>query len=142
MTFPALNEGLYSAVETDRTYRHVLRLARIVVGAGFPVIVDGTFLQRRQRDQVHALATAFDVPLVIVDFVAPVDVLRARVRRRREAGVDASDADVRVLEHQLQTGEPLTPDERALTVLLVQIALINVFNRLNVPMRRPAGSWK
>lgn len=33
-------------------------------------------------------------------------------------------------------------DERALTVLLVQIALINVFNRLNVPMRRPAGSWK
>jgi uncharacterized protein len=113
----ALNEGLYSAVETDRTYRHVLRLARIVVGAGFPVIVDGTFLQRRQRDQVHALAAAFDVPLVIVDFVAPVDVLRARVRRRREAGVDASDADVRVLEHQLQTGEPLTPDERALAVI-------------------------
>jgi len=33
-------------------------------------------------------------------------------------------------------------DERALTVLLVQIALINAFNRLNVPMRRVAGSWK
>lgn len=33
-------------------------------------------------------------------------------------------------------------DEKALTVLLVQIALINAFNRLNVPMRRIAGSWK
>lgn len=33
-------------------------------------------------------------------------------------------------------------DEKALTVLLVQIALINTFNRLNVPMRRIAGSWK
>lgn len=33
-------------------------------------------------------------------------------------------------------------DSRALAVLLVQIALINAFNRLNVPMRRTAGSWK
>ena len=112
----ALNAGLYSALETDRTYANVLRLARIVVSAGFPVIVDGTFLQRRQPDQVRALTADLDVPLVIVDFTAPVDILRARVRQRQEAGGDASDADVHVLEHQLQTAEPLTSDERGLTV--------------------------
>jgi aminoglycoside phosphotransferase family enzyme/predicted kinase len=111
-----LNAGLYSALETDRTYANVLRLARTVVSAGFPVVVDGTFLQRRHRDQVRALASELEVPLVIVDFVAPVDILRARVQQRHEAGVDASDAEVHVLEHQLQTAEPLTPDERGLTV--------------------------
>jgi aminoglycoside phosphotransferase family enzyme/predicted kinase len=115
-TEAGLNAGLYSALDTDQTYATVLRLARLVVGAGFPVIVDGTFLQRRQRDQVRALAAELDVPLVIVDFAAPVEILRARVQQRHEAGVDASDADVHVLEHQLRTAEPLTSDERGSTV--------------------------
>jgi predicted kinase len=38
------------------------------------------------------------------------------VRERHEAGRDASEADLRVLEHQLQAAEPLTSDERAVTV--------------------------
>jgi AhpD family alkylhydroperoxidase len=33
-------------------------------------------------------------------------------------------------------------DEKALAVLVVQIALINAFNRLNVTTRRIAGEWK
>ena len=32
-------------------------------------------------------------------------------------------------------------DERALASLLVQIAAINAFNRLNVPTRQPSGDW-
>jgi AhpD family alkylhydroperoxidase len=32
-------------------------------------------------------------------------------------------------------------DERALASLLVQIAGINAFNRLNVPTRQPSGDW-
>jgi predicted kinase len=51
-----------------------------------------------------------------VDFVAPVETLRTRVQARHEAGLDASEADIRVLEHQLQVAEPITSDERALTV--------------------------
>jgi len=112
----AVNAGLYSAAETDRTYSFVAGLTRTVAGAGYPVVVDGTFLQRRQRQQFRALAADLDVPFVIVDFVAPVDTLRTRVRERQEAGLDASEADLRVLEHQLQVAEPIAPDERALTV--------------------------
>ena len=33
-------------------------------------------------------------------------------------------------------------DERALSALLLQIALVNVFNRMNVPTRQVAGEWK
>jgi alkylhydroperoxidase family enzyme len=32
-------------------------------------------------------------------------------------------------------------DERALSALLLSIALTNVFNRLNVSVRQPPGAW-
>jgi len=32
-------------------------------------------------------------------------------------------------------------DEKALSALLIQIALINAFNRLSVPTKQIAGSW-
>ncbi len=112
----ALNAGLYSAAETARTYSHVARLTRTVASAGYPVVVDGAFLQRRQREEFRALAAVLHVPFVTVDFVAPVDTLRARVRERHETGLDASEADVQVLEHQLATAEALSSDERNLTV--------------------------
>ena len=111
-----LNAGLYSATETDRTYLQIRDLTRTVAGAGYPVVVDGTFLLRRHRELFRALAVDLKVPFVIVDFVAPVEVLGARVQERHEAGRDASEADIRVLEHQLRTAEPLAADERASTV--------------------------
>jgi len=103
-------------METERAYGSVAHLARTVVKAGYPVVVDGTFLQRRQREQFRVLAADLNVPFVIVDFVAPVDTLHARVQKRQEAGLDASEADSRVLEHQLRLAESLTSDERAVTV--------------------------
>jgi aminoglycoside phosphotransferase family enzyme/predicted kinase len=112
----ALNVGLYSAAETERTYARIADLTRTVALRGYPVVVDGTFLQLRQRQRFHALADALHVPFVMVDFVAPVDMLRRRVEERREAALDASDADLRVLDHQLETAEPLASDERGLTV--------------------------
>ena len=33
-------------------------------------------------------------------------------------------------------------DERALGALILSIATTNVFNRLNVSVRQPAGSWE
>ena len=33
-------------------------------------------------------------------------------------------------------------DERALAALVIAIAAINVWNRLNVATRQPAGEWK
>jgi uncharacterized protein len=112
----ALNAGLYSATETERTYSHAARLARAVADAGYLVVVDGTFLLRQQRAQFHALAADLQIPFAIVDFVAPVDALRARIRRRQQAGLDASEADLQVLEHQLAIAQPLSADERRVTV--------------------------
>jgi predicted kinase len=114
----ALNEGLYSEAETQRTYSHVARLTLTVVHAGYPVIVDGTFLSRRRREQFRALAAGLEVPFVIADFVAPTDALLRRVDERRAEGRDASDADIRVLTQQLEIAEPIGAGERDLTVTL------------------------
>src|SRR5262249_29759738 len=115
-TESAPDAGLYSAAATDRTYAHVAGLARTVAAAGYLVVIDGTFLRRRYRDQFRAVAADLDVPFTIVDFVASVDTLRARILERREAGSDASEANLEVLERQRRSAEPIAPDERAVTV--------------------------
>jgi aminoglycoside phosphotransferase family enzyme/predicted kinase len=114
----ALNTGLYAAAETDRTYLAVARFTRAVAGAGYPVVVDATFLQRHRREQFRTLSEELGVPFVIVDLVAPVETLRARVQKRDRLAHDASEADVHILEDQLRTAEPLTPEEVALAVTI------------------------
>ena len=109
----ALGGGLYSAEATARTYARLAELARAVVAAGYPVLVDATFLKRAQRRSLAELAEALGVPFVILAFDAPSEVLRERVRRRAEAGKDASEADVAVLDAQLRAREPFEEEELA-----------------------------
>ena len=108
--------GLYSKDATRRTYGRARALAAIVVAAGFVALVDGTFLQRRQRDRFRALAAERGIPFVVVAFAANEATLRKRVVERARHGTDASDADVAVLEYQLRTQEALGADEWAHTV--------------------------
>ncbi len=56
-----------------------------------------------------------DVPFLILDFHAPLEVVRARIAERLARADDASEADLAVLEHQLAAREPLTPAEMAAT---------------------------
>jgi uncharacterized protein len=129
-TESAWDEGIYSAAATERTYSRVASLAGTVAGAGYPVVVDGTFLRRRDRDRFRAVAADLNVPFAIVDFVATVETVRARIRERREAGTDASDADLQVLERQRQSAEPIAPDERAVTMTYDAETPLEVSHRL------------
>lgn len=103
-------EGIYSAEATEKTYRHLLKLAEAMLGAGYSVIVDATFLKRSQREPFRRIAQLKSVPMVILDLAAPSEVLRQRLRQRKG---DASDADLAVLEHQLADFGPLDEDEKA-----------------------------
>ena len=51
------------------------------------------------------------MPFVIIAFDAKEATLRLRIARRRAGGLDASDADLAVLAHQIATREPLTAAE-------------------------------
>jgi predicted kinase len=49
-----------------------------------------------------------------VDCNAPLEVLRSRIRARSAERQDASDADIAVLEYQLEHHDPFDEAERAL----------------------------
>lgn len=99
---------LYGADTTARTYAQLFGLARTVLQAGYPVILDAAFLHRAEREEAHALARAMRVPFSIVHCEAPLPVLRQRLLARR---ADASEATLAVLE-QLRPGtEALEADE-------------------------------
>lgn len=108
--------GLYALDATRRTYAHLAACAGALLDADWPVIVDATFLARWQRDLLHETARSRGVPFRILDFPAELATLRARIVERARTGGDASEANLEVLQHQLDTQEPLTREEQALCV--------------------------
>lgn len=106
-------QGLYSDDATRRTYSRLADLSAALLEAGWPVIVDATFLARWQRDLFRELARTQGVPFHILDFEVPESTLRQRVGMRRRAGRDASEAGLEVLQHQIDQAQPLTANERA-----------------------------
>lgn len=103
---------LYTPKATQATYRHLLRLARGLLQAGFPVVLDAAYLRHSERDEARALAAQLSVPFTILACDAPYEVLRARILARH---ADRSEADVAVLDHLMGCIEPLTPAERGCT---------------------------
>lgn len=117
-TASAVAGGLYDEAATRRVYEHLAAIARDMVSAGQVVIIDAAFLRRSQRDLLRAVARDSQASFLIMSVTAPKEILRDRIRHRRAAGGDPSEADVAVLEHQLATMEPLAAEERASTVEL------------------------
>ncbi|HZW26043.1 MAG TPA: AAA family ATPase [Gallionella sp.] len=111
-------EGLYTQQAGERTYRHLVHLAEKLLDAGWPVIVDAACLQRRQRDLFRDLARRRGVGFRILDVQADSAVLRERIAQRTEQGKDASDADLGILQRQLETAQPLAADEMAYVVAI------------------------
>jgi len=108
-----VGEGIYAASAGEATYDHLATLAEHVIAAGFPVLVDATFLKRHQRKQFQALAAKHKLPFVILDVQAAEPTLRRRIASRAAVGTDASEASEAVLDHQLATAEELTSEEQA-----------------------------
>ncbi len=113
----AVAGGIYTAAAGRRTCTRLAELACAALDGGFSVIVDATFLSAQWRDQFAAVASMARSGFVILDFAAPDAVLRARIRARLHAGADASEADLAVLDAQILSADPLTPDEQASTIL-------------------------
>ena len=109
----ALKAGLYSAAATEATHARLLARAEQVLGCGYSVILDATFLAQQPRDAARALAARLGVGFVIIDFQASVDTLRRRVQARALRDDDSSEADLAVLEDQLASAQPLRPHEQA-----------------------------
>ena len=112
----AVPGGIYTREASQRTHDRLAQVARAALDAGHTVLVDATFLNPALRARFMALANEMQVPCRILSFEAPLEVLRARVRARQQAGGDASEAGLDVLEAQWAAARPLSAQEEALTV--------------------------
>ena len=93
-------------------------LAARLIRAGFPVVVDATFLRRLDRERMAALADELAVPFLILEPQAPPPLALERIRGRLRHGRDPSDATEAVLQQQLALAEPPTPQERRHTLTI------------------------
>ena len=110
-TGSGVGEKIYAADATRQTYTRLAELAGKLLDAGWPVIVDATFLMRWQRDLLREAARTRNVGFSILDFPVPLETLKSRILQRSKAGNDASEADLSVLQHQLGSEEKLDKDE-------------------------------
>ena len=125
--------GIYDAASTARTYARLHDVARTVLDAGWPVIVDAAFLRVAERAQFAALAEARHVPFTIFDCHAPLATLAQRLAQRAAQGGDASEADAAVLATLREVAQALTASERA--------AAIEVNAQAPVPPVALARGW-
>ena len=111
----SIGGGIYGADATRRTYARLHQLARGLLVAGFPVIVDAAFLRQEERKKFYELAHELEVPFAIASMRASKAVLSARIARRHAGARDASEAGMDVLEALQAAQEPLLPHELART---------------------------
>ena len=94
-----LPQEAYAAGQSERIYGQMLHEAALALAAERPVILDAVFLKPEERKQAEAVAHEIGAPFEGVWLDTPPKVMAERLQAR--AG-DASDADVAVLEQQLQ----------------------------------------
>lgn len=107
-----LEEGIYTPDATISTYERLLELAVFVYEGGYPVIMDATFLKQWQRRLFLELSSEVEIPFLILNLQCDTKILRNRIEERSSTGIDISEADLNVLEKQMQTSEPLSNKER------------------------------
>lgn len=125
----ALPAAAYSRKAIDSHYDVLLSIAHRMLEAGYPVLIDATFLKRRHRAPFIELACVFDVPVFLLDFHTTPRQLAERVRMRATEPGQSSDANAAVLVRQLANEEPLTPDEAALTIAFDTDVPLGVFQQ-------------
>jgi aminoglycoside phosphotransferase family enzyme/predicted kinase len=110
-TASGLQEGIYTAEWTDRTYAECLHRAEAELRNGGRVIVDATFLQESFRQKFSEVAVSLGVPVVWVLCEAPAEIVHQRIESRQ---ADASDADWSVYQHAVKSWEPPSNASRRL----------------------------
>ncbi len=108
-----LNSGIYSENASNATYQQLHQLAGAALRAGYPVVIDATYLKQSQRQAAWQVAEATGVPFMILDCHAPDSVIAAWLSQRQQQGRDPSDATLAVIQAQQAGREPLSETEQS-----------------------------
>jgi predicted kinase len=103
-----LDSGLYAPYARERVYQEVALEAARALGQKRSVIVDGTYIERKQRLAVEGLARKQRARLLVVECYAPDAVVRERQRRRENEPWATSEGRWEVYLAQKARLEPAT----------------------------------
>ncbi|MEO8184010.1 MAG: AAA family ATPase [Deltaproteobacteria bacterium] len=104
----------YSDAVSERVYAEVLRRAEVVLQSGRSVLVDASFRSRASRAAARDLARRLNVPFLLIECQAPLEVSRARLVERAR-GPSESDGRSQIFDDFVAHYEPITeldPAER------------------------------
>jgi len=107
--------NLYSEAANRQTYQKLVELSRAALEGGYSVVVDAACLAASQRELFKALASKMQVPYTILEITASEATLKRRIASRQDG---VSDADLNVLETQIQAVEKLQADEKPHAILI------------------------
>lgn len=65
-----LVKGIYTKEKSAQVYQRLADLTEVIIKAGYPVIVDATFLDRNHWSLIQSIASENEVPLIILNFEA------------------------------------------------------------------------
>jgi aminoglycoside phosphotransferase family enzyme/predicted kinase len=133
-TGSGVGSGIYTAGAGRRTYAALAAIADRLLRDGHHVVIDAAFLRRAERLEFRQVAAANAARFAILHCTAPVAELRRRVTERARRGRDASEADIAVLEQQLQSHDALDGPERRSAVTVDTSRPID-FSRLAARLR-------
>ncbi len=111
-----INSGIYNHQISQKTYNHLLKLSGTIINAGYSVFVDAAFLKKSQRELFFSYARENNIAIIICHCESDITLQRQRLDKRIQQGDDASEADNTILDHQLDSHEPLTTDEDSHTI--------------------------
>lgn len=106
-----LSTGIYDQDASAATYQRLHEVAATVLRAGFPVVLDATYLKREQRQAAADVASQTGVPFLILDCHAPEAVIASWLEQRQAENSDPSDATLEVIKAQQASREALDAQE-------------------------------
>ena len=129
-TAPVL-DGLYHPQQTEKTYTTLLQLSETILTAGYPVLIDATFIEKQYRQQFSTLALKFSIPFFILYCHAPEEQLHQWLAGRQ---TNISEATQDVLSMQLEAFESPLGDEEAQTISICTaepVAFVTIEEKIN-----------
>lgn len=90
--FEKPGEGIYGPETTERTYAEQRREARLLLDAGYGVILDASFPHKEERAAARALAADCGAELVEIECTLDPSIAKARITNRLSTSRTPSDA--------------------------------------------------
>ena len=106
----AYDQGQYDPASRQRVYDELFVQAERVVAGREGVVLDGTFLSAAHLSRIATIVGQHGLQLLHLRCECPLEVAEERIRLRRAAAQDQSQAQPEIVARQLARQQPPPPD--------------------------------